>query len=35
MVAPEQYEELNRRYGEYDARSIMKVVQENGWFFIY
>ncbi|EIP8061267.1 hypothetical protein Q9Q_00014 [Enterococcus faecalis EnGen0078] len=32
LVAPEQYEELNRRYGEYDARSIMKVVQENGWF---
>ncbi len=32
MVAPEQYEELNRRYSDYDARSIMKVLQDNGWF---
>ncbi|MCU2259582.1 DUF2184 domain-containing protein [Enterococcus faecalis] len=32
MIAPEQFEELNRRYSDYDLRSIMKVVQENGWF---
>ncbi|MBO6369164.1 DUF2184 domain-containing protein [Enterococcus faecalis] len=32
MIAPEQFEELNRRYSDYDSRSIMKVVQENGWF---
>lgn len=32
MIAPEQFEELNRRYSDYDSRSIMKVLQENGWF---
>ncbi|MEK4883472.1 encapsulin [Bacillus sp. FSL W8-0223] len=31
-VPPAQFEELNRRYSDYDARSIMKVVEDNQWF---
>lgn len=31
-LAPDAYEELNRRYSDYDSRSIMAVVQANGWF---
>lgn len=32
MVAPNQYEELNRRYGEYEARTILQVIEGNRWF---
>ena len=32
IVSSEQYEQLDRRYGEYDARTILKVIQERGWF---
>lgn len=32
LVPAEQYEELNRRYSDYDSRSIMKVIEENNWF---
>lgn len=31
-VPPSQFEELNRRYSDYDARTIMKVIQDNQWF---
>lgn len=31
-VPPDQYEEMNRRYSDYDARTVMKVIQDNGWF---
>ncbi|WP_239256680.1 DUF2184 domain-containing protein [Listeria ilorinensis] len=31
-LPPDQYEELNRRYSDYDARTIMKVIQDNNWF---
>lgn len=31
-LAPYAYEQLNRRYGEYDSRSIMAVLQANQWF---
>mgnify|MGYP004708521411 CR=1 FL=1 len=31
-LAPHAYEQLNRRYGEYDSRSIMAVLQANQWF---
>ncbi|KRK87560.1 hypothetical protein FD17_GL000959 [Lentilactobacillus sunkii DSM 19904] len=31
-LAPNAYEELNRRYSDYDSRSIMAVLQANGWF---
>lgn len=31
-LPPDQYEELNRRYSDYDARTIRKVIEENGWF---
>src|SRR5699024_3416762 len=32
LVASQPYEELDRRYGEYDARSIKTIIQGNGWF---
>lgn len=31
-LAPNAYEELNRRYSDYDSRSIMAVLQANNWF---
>lgn len=31
-VPADQYEELNRRYSDYDARTIMQVVTEYKWF---
>ncbi|KMT62661.1 DUF2184 domain-containing protein [Paenilisteria newyorkensis] len=31
-LPPIQFEELNRRYSDYDARTIMQVVASNGWF---
>lgn len=31
-VPPAQFEELNRRYSDYDARTIMRVIEENKWF---
>ena len=31
-LSPHSYEQLNRRYGEYDSRSIMAVLQANQWF---
>lgn len=32
LVPAKQYEELNRRYSDYDSRSIMKVIEDNKWF---
>lgn len=32
LVPAEQFEELNRRYSDYDSRSILKVIQDNQWF---
>lgn len=32
LVPPEQYEELNRRYSDYDARTIMNVIEGYNWF---
>lgn len=31
-LPPDQYEELNRRYSDYDSRTIMKVIEGNSWF---
>lgn len=31
-VPADQFEEMNRRYSDYDARSIMQVVSEYNWF---
>lgn len=28
----DQYEDLNRRYSDYDVRTILKVIQDNQWF---
>jgi len=32
VLPPQQYEDLNKRYSDYDARSVLKVIQDNGWF---
>lgn len=32
MVASQPYEELERRYSDYDSRAIKSVIQGNGWF---
>lgn len=32
MLASPAYEELERRYSDYDSRSIKAVIQGNGWF---
>lgn len=31
-LPPDQYEELNRRYSDFDSRTIRKVLEENSWF---
>lgn len=32
LVPSQQYEELNRRYSDYDSRTILKVIEGNSWF---
>ena len=32
LVSSTQYEELNRRYSDFDSRTILKVIEENQWF---
>lgn len=32
LVPADQYEELNRRYSDYDSRSILQVINANDWF---
>lgn len=32
MIAPQSYEELNRRYNEFEPRTILQVINSNGWF---
>ncbi|MBM5675602.1 DUF2184 domain-containing protein [Listeria seeligeri] len=31
-LPPDQYEELNRRYSDFDSRTLLKVIQDNQWF---
>lgn len=31
-IAPDQYEILQRRYGEYDARTTLQVINDSNWF---
>ena len=31
-LPPDQFEELNRRYSDFDSRTIRKVIEGNGWF---
>lgn len=32
VLPPDQYEKLNSRYSDYDARTTLKVIQDNNWF---
>lgn len=32
LIESGAYEELSRRYGEYDSRTILKVIEGNNWF---
>ncbi|WP_436704253.1 DUF2184 domain-containing protein [Lactiplantibacillus plantarum] len=32
VLPPDEFESLNSRYSDYDARTVLKVVQDAGWF---